>query len=188
MSIYGSSAGANVIFGKNDTGVAFGGPAPITETCTELENSEVRIGKLNGTERSAGGFLVLSGTDIVGKKLDNFSMWLKKTNGEEGTLTGALWSSSSALSGSPTHTFGTLANINTNLTTSFQKITFDTSAYGTEIAAGNLLGISWDNPASGNVWINMQGSNTGTGSNWEYDPPYSANPDVSPRYCFLETS
>jgi len=91
-SIYGSAAGANVIFGKNNVGVAFGGaaPEPITWYDTlEHAGSAVESGWATAiTERGEG--MKTDASAMIGQTVTKVQVYLKKFGSPSGDITCAV--------------------------------------------------------------------------------------------------
>ena len=88
---------------------------------------------------------ITSSSNLVGKRVSKFSMWLKQKQGSPtGTATLGVFDSS----GTTLFTFGTL-DVSADLTTSFQEISKEnTSSY--TLSANEYVGVKWTNGSTSN--------------------------------------
>jgi len=81
-SIYGSASGANVIYGKNNIGVAFSGaaaPPSYLVDHTDVGSSNAGYGLANGID--CGQSATTSDSEFVGKYFDNVQVYLFDVGG-----------------------------------------------------------------------------------------------------------
>ena len=92
-SIYGSAAGANVIFGKNNAVVAFGGGGaePLVEWYEELDASPEEDGQISAQAiyniGARGEAARASDSAMIGESVRQVKCYLKKATGASGTIT-----------------------------------------------------------------------------------------------------
>jgi len=122
-SIYGSAAGANVIYGKNNIGVAFSAPAIIP--CEDVEQEQLLTDDgrpiYKVTEGGTGMWLATSEALGVGATLKKFSGFVKASGSPTGTLYCRVYNQTSPPSLS--------ATLETQADTTFAANTISTSSY-----------------------------------------------------------
>jgi len=92
-SIYGSAAGANVIYEKNNPGVAFSAPAadPVCQTTQAWDDSSTVPMSALYDFRVIQGAVILTGSDFIDQNLVTATFNIVKTGSPEGTITCKLY-------------------------------------------------------------------------------------------------
>ena len=126
-SIYGSAAGANVMFNQNNASVAFGGtPAPASTTTYTTPSYDNPPQAISLYDNPSGGEASMVGntcdsTEFNGKTIQSVSFQFKKSGSPSGNIKAELWDNSSPPQ--KQGTFGTVS-MPTLSTSSYTEITF----------------------------------------------------------------
>jgi len=172
---------------KKDFGVAFGGagtPEP-SETCYTLTANEARITSVTQLQ----GLSVLADTDIVEKNITKISFYIRKNGTPTGTVNVRAWDDKDDIPDSPAASFGTF-DADTDLTTSFQKKTFDITEGEYTVLVGSQIGLDWGSGShSSDIYLQGDFADNTNGS-WFIDSYTQVYELISsgaacPHYCWF---
>jgi len=184
MKIHGTAKGGAL--STKDFGVAFGGAAAPSFVCQEATGDYLGLGGASAT-RTKAGVRVLSSNSALGKSVTEIKFYMKKNGSPTGTVNLAVYNG-----GVDQSVGGSSINAATELTTSYQLITFTMSARtiienddivleGGTVNNDNQVALS--EASTNDTYDDQIGVEYTTNYGWQTGEPYLAERNM--YWCYL---
>jgi len=174
-SIYGSAAGANVIYGKNNYGVAFSAAvAPSVQYC-----QDVGVNKRGTVDEMVMGNIIESGNSVIDKECTALKVYLNKYGASpSGTVYARVWNSSHVIQ----HTWNSMLVSALVNDPDNQAETFTGAGY--TISEGDIVGCEFDLSGSGATeMLDDDSSHSGWSTTRYYLGVWTDYPNRANRMC-----